>query len=279
MARTQASQALRSETGGIGARSPSRLDHATMLGLIGGFGLVAAAIVLGGAPNAFIDPPSLLIVIGGTLGVTTICFSLQDMARLPTVVVRTLFHSTPDPGATAFYMLRLAELARKRGIMGLDQVLEDMQNEPFIRKAVSLAVDGTSIEEIRIVLEREISETTDRQLRSASMLRKAAEVAPAMGLIGTLIGLVQMLGHLEDPSAIGPGMAVALLTTFYGAILANMVLSPLASKLERNIADEELVAKVSKVAAESICRTDNPRRLELLLNAMLPPSKQINYFS
>jgi len=279
MARTQASQALRSETGGVGARSPSRLDHATMFGLIGGFGLLAAAIVLGGAPRAFVDPPALLIVFGGTLGVTTICFSLQDIARLPSVLGRTLFHSTPDAGATAFYMLRLAELARKRGIMGLDQVLEDMQNEPFIRKAVSLAVDGTPIEEIRIVLEREISETTDRQLRSASMLRKAAEVAPAMGLIGTLIGLVQMLGNLEDPSAIGPGMAVALLTTFYGAILANMILSPLASKLERNIAEEELVANVSKVAAESICRTDNPRRLELLLNAMLPPSKQINYFS
>ncbi len=279
MAKTQASRALRSETGSVGGRSPSRLDHATLLGLVGAFGLLTAAIVLGGSPHAFVDPPALLIVLGGTLGVTTVCFSLQDMARLPSVAARTLFHATPDAAATAFYMLRLAELARKRGIMGLDQVLEDMQNEPFIRKAVSLAVDGTPIEEIRIVLEREISEATDRQLRSAGMLRKAAEVAPAMGLIGTLIGLVQMLGNLEDPSAIGPGMAVALLTTFYGAVLANMVLSPLAAKLERNITEEELVANVSKVAAESICRTDNPRRLELLLNAMLPPSKRINYFS
>lgn len=279
MARTQASRALRADLEGIVAPSRSRLDHATVFGLIAGFGLLVAAIAMGGTPHAFVDVPSVLIVIGGTLGVTTICFSLRDMARLPAVVARALFHSVQDVGTTAFYMLRLAELARKRGILGLDQVLEEMQNEPFVHKAVAMAVDGTPVEEIGQVLDREIAEMADRGMRSASMLRKAAEIAPAMGLIGTLIGLVQMLGNLENPAAIGPGMAVALLTTFYGAILANMVFSPLASKLERNIADESLVAQVSKTAAESICRKENPRRLEMLLNAMLPPAKRIQYFN
>lgn len=129
------------------------------------------------------------------------------------------------------------------------------------------------------MLQRAIDEMIQRHLKSAGVLRKAAEVAPAMGLIGTLIGLVQMLGNLEDPAAIGPGMAIALLTTFYGAVLSNMMFSPLATKLERNSAEESLVANLYMLAAGSICRKENPRRLEMLFNAMLPPARQIQFFS
>jgi len=110
------------------------------------------------------------------------------------------------------------------------------------------------------------------------VLRKAAEFAPAMGLIGTLIGLVQMLGNLDDPSTIGPAMAVALLTTFYGAVLANMVFSPMASKLERNSAEESMVNTIYMMGAASIGRQENPRRLEMLLNSILPPGKRVQYF-
>jgi chemotaxis protein MotA len=250
-----------------------------LLGLVAGFGLIIAAIVVGGSAEAFIDLPAVLIVIGGTLGVTTLSFSLGDIARVPSIVLKAMLRSIPEAGSTALHMLRLAELARKRGILGLDQMLDTMRHQPFVHKAVSLAVDGTPVEEIRTILQREINEMAERHMRSANVLRKAAEVAPAMGLIGTLIGLVQMLGNLNDPSSIGPGLAVALLTTFYGAVLANMVFAPLASKLERNTAEETLIANVYMLAAESICRKDNPRRLELLLNAMLPPAQRIDYFS
>ena len=190
-----------------------------------------------------------------------------------------MLQSIPEAGSTSLHMIRLAELARKRGILGLDKMLDTMRHEPFVHKAVSLAVDGAAVDEIRNILQREINAMADRHMRSANVLRKAAEVAPAMGLIGTLIGLVQMLGNLNDPSSIGPGLAVALLTTFYGAVLANMVFAPLASKLERNTAEETLIANVYMLAAESICRKDNPRRLELLLNAILPPAHRIDYFS
>ena len=279
MGRANASRAVGPTPRGTTPATRLRLDHATFIGLIAGFGLLAGAMIIGGSARAFIDLPAVLIVIGGTFGVTTISFSLKDMVRFPNVMAKALTRSIPDAEKTALHMLRLAELARKRGILGLDQMLDTMRHEPFVHKAVSLAVDGTPVEEIHNILQREISEMADRHMRSAGILRKAAEVAPAMGLIGTLIGLVQMLGNLNDPASIGPGLAVALLTTFYGAVLANMVFSPLASKLERNTAEETLIANVYMLAAESICRKDNPRRLELLLNAMLPPAKRIQYFS
>lgn len=279
MGRANISRAIGSAPRGTVSATRARLDHATLIGLVAAFGLLAAAVILGGSARAFVDLPAVLIVIGGTIGVTTISFSLRDIARLPSVMAKALTRSIPDAEKTALHMLRLAELARKRGILGLDQMLDTMRHEPFVHKAVSLAVDGTPVDEIRNILQREIGEMAERHMRSAGILRKAAEVAPAMGLIGTLIGLVQMLGNLNDPSSIGPGLAVALLTTFYGAVLANMVFSPLASKLERNTAEETLIANVYMLAAESICRKDNPRRLELLLNAMLPPAKRIQYFS
>jgi chemotaxis protein MotA len=278
MARTQASNALRSEATGIVAGARSRLDQATLLGLLAGIGLVAAAMWLGGSPRAFIDVPSVLIVVGGTFGVTTICFSLRDIARTPAIIAKTLFHANPDPSETATHMLRLAEIARKRGVLGLDQMLDNLIQEPFVHRAVTMAVDGTPVEEIRQMLQHEIDQMAERHIRSAGVLRRAAEVAPAMGLIGTLIGLVQMLGNLDDPSTIGPGMAVALLTTFYGAVLANMVFAPLAAKLERNSAEETLAATIYMLAAESICRRENPRRLELRLNALLPPARRVQCF-
>jgi chemotaxis protein MotA len=117
-----------------------------------------------------------------------------------------------------------------------------------------------------------------RHAKSTSVLRKMAEFAPAMGLIGTLIGLVQMLSSLSDPSTIGPAMAIALLTTFYGALLANFVFLPLAAKLERNSQEEVLVNNVYLMGAASIGRQENPRRLEMLLNSVLPPSKRVRYF-
>ena len=141
-----------------------------------------------------------------------------------------------------------------------------------------LVVDGTPGEEVERILRREVLSQSQRSRISAEVFRRAAEVAPAMGLIGTLVGLVQMLSNLDDPSSIGPAMAIALLTTFYGAVLAYMVFSPLASKLEQRNDDDTLVQTVYLTGAASIGRHENPRRLEMLLNAILPPAHQIQYF-
>lgn len=259
-------------------KAKSGVDLATIVGLITAFGLVAAAIILGGSPGAFINPPSILIVIGGTTAVTMVCFSLREMKNAIKVIMKTLFTSSRDPSESAIQVLQVAELARKHGVLSLQGALESLKAEPFLHKGMAMVVDGTPGEEVEAILRRDMSATIQRHQKSASILKKAAEYAPAMGLIGTLIGLVQMLGNLEDPSSIGPSMAVALLTTFYGAVMANMLFSPMAAKLERNSQEEALVNNIYLMGAGSIGRQENPRRLEMLLNSVLPPAKRVQYF-
>ena len=255
-----------------------QLDIATVLGLIAGFALITTAIMLGGTPGSFINPPSILIVIGGTLAVTTVCYDLGEMAGTVRVIGHALFRNTQQPFDAAYKALQVAELARKQGVLALQNVVGSVRNEPFLHHGISMVIDGTPGEEVEHILRRDLQATVQRHRQSASVLRKMAEFAPAMGLIGTLIGLVQMLGNLQDPGTIGPAMAVALLTTFYGAVLANMVFLPLASKLERNSAEEALINQVYLLASVSIGRQENPRRLEMLLNSILPPSQRVQYF-
>lgn len=258
--------------------SRSSIDLATIIGLICGFGLVGAAIMLGGSPESFINLPSVLIVVGGTLAVTTACFSLTEMSRTFGVVMGTFFHSVRDPSRAAVQVLQISELARKQGVLALQNVMDGMRHDAFLHKGVSMVVDGTPGEEVETIMRRDLQATVQRHQKSTSVIRKMAEFAPAMGLIGTLIGLVQMLGNLQDPGTIGPSMAVALLTTFYGAVLANMVFLPLASKLERNSSEEALVNQVYLMGTASIGRQENPRRLEMMLNSILPPAKRVQYF-
>ncbi len=254
------------------------IDMATVLGLICGFALISAAIILGGTPESFINPPSILIVIGGTLAVTTICYNLREMGQTFAIVTKALVRTTQQPFDAAYNALRIAELARKQGVLALQNVVEEIRNEPFFLQGISMVIDGSPGEEVEYILRRELQATILRHRQSASVLRKMAEFSPAMGLIGTLIGLVQMLGNLQDPTNIGPSMAVALLTTFYGAVMANMIFLPLASKLDRNSAEEALIKQIYVLSATSIGRQENPRRLEMLLNSILPPAQRVQYF-
>lgn len=259
-------------------RARSGLDAATLVGLVCGFGLIGGAILLGGQPASFVNLPGLMIVVGGTFAVTTMCFSVPEVTRTVRILSKTVFHNGRDPSEAAVNVLRVADLARRQGVLSLQGVMGTLVPEPFLHKGISMVVDGTPGEEIELILHRDIQATIQRHQSSASVLRKAAEFSPAMGLIGTLIGLVQMLGSLDDPSTIGPSMAVALLTTFYGAVLANLVFSPLAAKLDRNSSEETLINNVYAMGVASIGRQENPRRLEMLLNSVLPPVKRVQYF-
>ena len=253
-------------------------DFATVIGLVSGFGMLGLAMVMGGSLQAFFDLTALLIVLGGTFAVTMVCFSLDDIFRAQSVMFKTVFHRLPNAADTAYRMVELAELARRDGVLGLEARLRQFDQEPFLHKALSLVIDGTPGEELDRIMRHELMARRDRHAMSASVFRKAAEVAPAMGLIGTLVGLVRMLGSLDDPSTIGPSMAVALLTTFYGAILSNMVFGPIASKLERNSSEESLLQNFYLLGAGSIGRQENPRRLEVLLNTQLPPTKRLHVY-
>jgi len=254
------------------------MDLATLIGLLAGFGLVFSAIFLGGSLSSFIDIPAVLIVIGGTFGITMISYSLREILSAQGVILKTIFHSLPDAGDAAEESIRMAMQSRKDGVLALQKVVATLDDNPFLKKALSLAIDGSTGDEIERVMGHELNGISERHNRGVGILRRSAEVAPAMGLIGTLIGLVQMLGKLDDPSSIGPAMAVALLTTFYGAVLANMVFSPLAGKLERNSKAELVVNRLYIITAASIGRGENPRRLEMLLNTILPPSQRLHYF-
>jgi chemotaxis protein MotA len=254
-------------------------DFSTLFSIVIALGLVVTAVMIGdNNPEGFLDVRSFLIVILGTFFLVIASFSFNDIWRSKSLIVRTVFYHADDPEDAGFSALEAAEYARKKGILALQNRDDLMYRHRFFTKGLTMVIDGMKVEEIQPLLRGEIAATAERHRISASILRKAAEISPAMGLIGTLIGLVQMLANLDDPASIGPAMAIALLTTLYGAILAYMVFIPLASKLERNSNNEILLMNVYLEAILSIGRKENPRRLEMAINAILPPSKRISYF-
>jgi chemotaxis protein MotA len=254
------------------------IDLATLLGMIGGFAVIGLAMFLGGSAGNFINLPGILIVLGGTFLVTTISFTLEEVVRAQSVMLRAVVYRSERPDEAALQMLDLAEQSRGKGVLTLQNRFPALAQNPFLHRAIGMVVDGLPGDELERILDGEVKGVAQRHLRSAGVLRRAGEVAPAMGLIGTLVGLVQMLGSLQDPSSIGPAMAVALLTTFYGAVLANMLFNPLAGKLERNSQFETMVNRIYALGAVSISRRENPRRLEMMLNTILPPAQRVRYF-
>lgn len=268
-------------TGRRGAERPataSGADLTTMAGLAGGLALVAGAILLGGALTAFLDLASVAIVIGGTIAVTIASVGAGGVTALPRALGRALARRGDDPIRAARRVIGLADIARRKGVLALQGELDRPSDPPFLRAGLRTVVDGAGPDEATQIMAAEAAAIAEHGRVAVDTLRRAAEVAPAMGLIGTLIGLVQMLGRLSDPSAIGPALAVALLTTLYGAIIANMILAPLATKLERDAEREALVNDIHRAGVASIGRTESPRRLEALINALLPPGQRVAMF-
>jgi chemotaxis protein MotA len=263
---------------GVSLAVPRERDAATWFGLGGAFLLILAAMAIGGTIPAYVDLPAFLMVFGGTAAVTTVSFSLDAVAQLPRVLATALFHGLPQANAVATRLLALAEQARKTGLFSLENALPSLKDDRFLVKAAALVVDNTPPDDVERTLRTELQATIARHRAAADILRRGGEVAPAMGLIGTLVGLVQMLSNLNNPSSIGPAMAVAILATLYGAVLANVVLLPLAAKLDRNNHAEALVANLTIMAAVSIAAHDSPRRLEVMLNSILPPADRITFF-
>lgn len=254
------------------------LDMATVLGLAGAFLLIITAIVLGGSPMSFVNLPAILIVVAGTYAVTMVSFSARDVFQAQRSVSQAFFRRLEQPSEMTMMMLRLSDKARRDSPLSLQSILEQIDEEEYLYQALQMVVDTVPPDEIERVLRREMNSINQRTMQSVAVLRRAAEVSPAMGLIGTLVGLVQMLGNLTTPEAIGPGMAVALLTTFYGALMANLLFAPIASKLERNAEELMLLHNVILIAAVSIARQENPRRLETLLNTLLPPAERVSLY-
>jgi len=279
---SDAAQAEAAAAGGdtdVRIRAPQvKPDLATILGLVSAIGLIVAAISMGSGNANFINGPSFMIVILGTMAATSVSYTGDELKHVPGIIGNTLLRRVRQPSIMAKQLMDIAMLARKKGLLALSAIEPELRKDPFLARAVQLVTDGYGGEDIDRVLGQEVDAISERHRRSASVLRRASEIAPAMGLIGTLVGLVQMLAQLDDPSSIGPAMAVALLTTFYGAILGTIVLAPMAAKLERNSNDETMLKNLILTAMGSIARQENPRRLEMLLNSDLPPEDRIKYF-
>jgi len=254
------------------------MDLATLFGLIAALVLIAVAIVMNGSPLAFVDVPAILMVVLGTFAVTAISYTGEELREAQPSFRQAMFRTEIDPRVAARRALTLADKARKRGMLSLQGDLYGVRDAPFLQRSLSMLVDGLQVDEIERNMTLEAHALAQGRHRAAAILRRAAEVSPAMGLIGTLVGLVQMLGNLDSPERIGPAMSVALLTTLYGALMANVVFLPLASKLERNATVEQLVSQIYTMGVASMGRQENPRRLEMLLNTVLPAGQQIRYF-
>ena len=273
---------MAAETGGgsqlMKVRSSSALDRATIIGLIGGMLAVLFAIILGGSPGSFIDIPSILVVVVGTTCLVTACYTFAQIRTARKLMRSTFRRVTLPPSQVAMQLVNLCEIARKNGILSLQNMTDTIKEQDFLHHGVEMVIDSTPPEELERVLRLEIENKKEQSQQAINVFKKGADLAPAMGLIGTLVGLVQMLANLDDPNTIGPSMAVALLTTFYGACLANMVFTPLATKLEGNSDDDMLLFELYVQGVVAVARQESPRRLEMLLNTILPENMKISYF-
>lgn len=254
------------------------MDLATILGILSAFGLVILSILMGSGLKLFIDIPSVMIVFGGTLGCTLIHFPLKEVFG-SIGVVRNAFFSNYMPASDSIIkqFVTLGVKARREGILALESEVKDIK-DAFLRKGLQLAVDGLEPQSIQEILDTEISYQSARHQIGADVFSTMATFAPAMGMIGTLIGLVQMLQSMEDPSKIGPAMAVALLTTFYGSMLANLICIPIAGKLRGRSKEEMQTKEMIIEGILSLTRGENPRILEQKMLAFVPPKMRKSNF-
>ena len=246
------------------------MDLTTVIGLISGLAIIVLGITQKGSVVTFIDTASVMIVLGGTGAAVIVNYPINELVGVISVVKKTLFTKTQPITETIATLVSFAERARREGILALERHMEEIEDE-FLAKGIQLAVDGTEPELMRNILTTELDYLEKRHSSGAGIVATAGALAPAFGMIGTLIGLVLMLQTMSDPSTIGPSMAVALITTFYGAVAANLVFIPLTGKLRRRSEEEVLVKEMMIEGILSIQSGDNPRIVEQKLTSFISP--------
>jgi chemotaxis protein MotA len=224
----------------------------------------------GGNIGAYIDMPSILITVGGTAG-AVICSNPGDVLKSFGGTTKSAFFAN-DPNLLGMVqtLVSFAEKARREGLLALEADVSELQDE-FLRKSIQLVVDGTDPELVKAILDTEIGILESRHSATKAIYDNIAELAPAYGMIGTLIGLIAMLGNLADVSALGPGMAVALITTMYGSMMANMFAIPIAKKLANRSSREVLSMELMVEGILAIQAGENPRIVEEKLKVFMPP--------
>jgi len=253
------------------------MDLGTVVGLVLILGLLFGAMAMGVGIGPYIDIPSVLIVFGGSIGALLISFKMEQMKNFVKIFMIAIKPPQEDIPELIKKLVEYSTQARRDGILSLEQAANNETNE-FLKKGLSMAVDGNEPDTIREMLEIEMEQTSERHKGNAAIFDQWAGLAGSMGMIGTLIGLVAMLLNMSDPSAIGPAMAVALLTTMYGAMIGNIFGTPIANILSIRNSDELLVKTIILEGIMSIQAGDNPRTLESKLLSFLPPSERVSQF-
>ena len=243
------------------------MDLATLVGLIGAFGIVVFAMVLGGSVGMFVDIPSILIVLVGSLLVCLMKFTLGQFLGATKTVAKAFAFKLDSPEELIVNVKELAEESRKGGLLALEG--KEIPND-FLKRGIGLLIDGHEADTVRSLLLKDKNLAFERHKLGARVWESLGDVAPAMGMIGTLIGLVAMLSNMDDPKSIGPAMAVALITTLYGAMLANMVAIPFSDKLKLRMAEDALIKSMAIDAILAIQAGQNPRIIESMLRNYLP---------
>ena len=247
------------------------MDLATIIGLFGGTVLILSAVILGGTANIFFNVPGILIVFGGTLATCFIKFSMKDVINSAKVVMKAFMVKLETPEDTIQKLVSFAKIAKKEGFVALEN---QKTGDEFAAKAIRYLSDGLDEKIIRDILNKDILTTVQRHAIGQNVFKGMGSSAPAFGMIGTLIGLVQMLASMSDPSSIGPAMAVALLTTLYGALLANLVCLPLADKLALRSQQEQEYRNIIREGTLGIAQGISPMVLEESLKIYLSPKER-----
>jgi len=249
------------------------MDIATLAGIIAGTSFIIIGILLSGSLNNFLDAPSVMIVFGGTIASTLIAYPLNKVIGIMNVSRNLFFAKDMNSQNVIKNIIELANIARKEGLLALEEAASSL-NDAFLQKGVLLIVDGTDPELVRNIMETEISFVEERHKQGQGIFETMGSLAPAFGMIGTLIGLINMLMALDDPASLGPNMSVALITTFYGSVLANLLFIPMAHKLKQRSGQEILYKGIMLEGLLSIQAGENPRIIEEKLKAFLSPAER-----
>ena len=247
------------------------MDIATLIGLVGAIGTIVMAIVIGGSAGMFVNIPSLIIVFGGTLMVTMMRSSMADFVGAVGVAGRSFGNPIEKPEELIEKFVEYAELVRKDGMIALESKVGEEKNE-YLKRGLEMLVDGKDKGYVSTQLTKDTEIMVIRHERGADIWSSIGDFGPAMGMIGTLVGLVQMLANMSDPKSIGPAMAVALLTTLYGAFLANVIAFPIQQKLKQRMVDETLNNELILTALNFMQDGGNPRVLSDKLSIYLDPA-------
>ncbi len=252
------------------------MDIASLIGVLSGIALIVSAILLQGNLQDFVNAPGLMIVLGGTLSATLLTFKLTDVIAAFKSVILVFLNKQHDPNDLIADLTKLSRIANSRGLAALERVNKEKQSL-FMRKALTLISDNAEEQMIYSTLRIEIQSLKIRNHIIQDIFQKMGLYAPAFGMIGTLIGLVEMLSRLDNPANIGPAMAIALITTFYGTILSTMFFLPMAGKLRANTIDQVTNLEIVFEGALSILRNENPLVLYDRVISFIPPNRRREY--